>query len=212
MLKDLALVVVTLVACSWLFAALGAMLLSAPLAMAAALGVATWRLRVQGSGWRAVGLARPRSLLRAVGAGLLWLLAAYGGAFVVILAAMLLHWPAPDVSVLGIARDLPHYLLMLALAWTSAAFAEEMLFRGFMLPRIEAALGSTALAVLLQAVAFGALHAYQGPSGMLVTGTIGLVFGIGYARGRSLWPLILAHGLLDTVALTLMYLGVAPPR
>ena len=64
----------------------------------------------------------------------------------------------------------------------------------------------------LGAAIFGLLHAVQGPSGMLITGYIGLVFaGIYLASGRNLWAPILAHGTADTVSLTMLYLGVPLP-
>jgi membrane protease YdiL (CAAX protease family) len=40
--------------------------------------------------------------------------------------------------------------------------------------------------------------------------SIGLVSGAVYwGDGRDLWPLIVAHGLIDSVSLTLLRLGVA---
>ncbi len=43
---------------------------------------------------------------------------------------------------------------------------------------------------------------------MFKTGAIGLVFGIAYlAVQRSLWPLILAHGLIDTIDMITHYFG-----
>jgi membrane protease YdiL (CAAX protease family) len=102
--------------------------------------------------------------------------------------------------------------MFLIIAWTSAGFGEEMLFRGFFLTRLEGLLGKTRLAlmlaVVLQAMLFGLSHYKQGPSGILVTGMIGLVFGTFYARGRNLWPLIIAHGLMDAVSLVGLYAGV----
>ena len=64
------------------------------------------------------------------------------------------------------------------------------------------------LAAILQAVIFGLAHAYQGPVGVIKTGAIGLVFGLAYlAVGRNLWPLIIAHGLIDSIDMVTHYLG-----
>ncbi|WP_164675425.1 CPBP family intramembrane glutamic endopeptidase, partial [Xanthomonas citri] len=57
-------------------------------------------------------------------------------------------------------------------------------------------------------VVFGAMHASQGVSGVLLTGLVGAVFGYAYLRSnRNLWALILAHGLVDTWGVTTLYLG-----
>ena len=57
-----------------------------------------------------------------------------------------------------------------------------------------------AIAIVGQAIIFGLVHAYQSPAGMIKVGLIGLVFGISYlAVKRNLWPLILAHGLIDSL-------------
>jgi membrane protease YdiL (CAAX protease family) len=175
------------------------------------LGVATWRLTRRSSNWSALGLNRPASLVRALAAAVGWTVAAFvvaGCALTVAVSA--LHWPALDASRYGnLSGNLPRLTLLLAVAWTSAAFGEELLFRAFLITRLEALLGSsrgaTRLAVAIQAVLFGCAHAFQGPTGMLTSFAIGLLFGAVYARGRNLWPIIIAHGLIDTVGLVTLY-------
>jgi membrane protease YdiL (CAAX protease family) len=44
-------------------------------------------------------------------------------------------------------------------------------------------------------------HLYQGPVAFLTIAPMGLLFGYVYARTRQLWPLIVAHVLLDIVGL-----------
>ncbi len=44
-------------------------------------------------------------------------------------------------------------------------------------------------------------HLSQGASALLFIAPIGLVFAVWYARGGRLWPLIVAHGVLDFAAL-----------
>jgi membrane protease YdiL (CAAX protease family) len=61
-----------------------------------------------------------------------------------------------------------------------------------------------------QATLFALGHSYLGPRGMLNAGALALVAGLGYRwNGRNLWPLFMAHGLVDSVGLTALYLGVA---
>ncbi|MBR9824718.1 MAG: CPBP family intramembrane metalloprotease [Alphaproteobacteria bacterium] len=114
----------------------------------------------------------------------------------------------------NVAGNLPVYLLWLAIIWTSAAFGEEMFFRAFLITRAErvfkglpANLGLV-LAVIVPALFFGFGHFYyQGIRGLFTTGMIGVSLGILYlVYKRNLWPLVIAHGAVDTLVFTAMYL------
>lgn len=122
----------------------------------------------------------------------------------------------------GIQRDLARFaviqgslstlLVMLAISWVTAAFGEEIAFRVLLLRGIAYALGHNrgafANALVLQAVVFGLVHAYQGPVGIAGTITSGLVYGslALLARG-SIWPPVLAHGINNSIGLITIYLG-----
>ena len=61
---------------------------------------------------------------------------------------------------------------------------------------------ATILAVILQAVIFGFRHSYDLSERSITVGLIGLAMGVGYvAFGRNLWPLIIAHCLLNTISM-----------
>lgn len=100
-------------------------------------------------------------------------------------------------------------LWIIAVAWFAAGFGEELLWRGFLLDRLlrlKGIAGRTWLAIAIQAVLFGLPHAYQGPSGLVVTGVVGILFG--WLRTRTawnLWPLIIGHGLVNTISMLLGY-------
>jgi len=47
-------------------------------------------------------------------------------------------------------------------------------------------------------------HLYQGPIGVLTAVPMGLLYGYLYSRTRQLWPLIVAHSLLELIALSMM--------
>jgi len=95
--------------------------------------------------------------------------------------------------------------------WVGAALGEEIFFRGLLLSRFQAVFSSHKLAaifaVIAQAVWFGAGHASQGLTGIMVTGFIGLCLGLYYIYRSSgnLWPMIIAHGLFNTLSLTLNF-------
>lgn len=59
---------------------------------------------------------------------------------------------------------------------------------------------SLATAVNVSAVIRLSYHLYQGVVGVLAVVPLGLLFGIWFARTRRLWPLIVAHAILDFVA------------
>ncbi|WP_338467645.1 CPBP family intramembrane glutamic endopeptidase [Novosphingobium sp. ZN18A2] len=78
------------------------------------------------------------------------------------------------------------------------SFTEELLFRGYLFWALAPLLGVWGAATIAS-VAFGLAHAYQGPSGILRTGVIGLAFAIGFALTHSLWWLIVAHMILNSI-------------
>lgn len=114
-----------------------------------------------------------------------------------------------------LAGNLPQYLYVMPLVWIFAAFGEEFLYRGFILENVRCLLGggkaAMVAAIVFQAALFGAGHAYQGPVGMIPIAVGGIVSGFLYwAGGRRLWPLILAHGIVDTIGFTIMFRGGTP--
>lgn len=126
-------------------------------------------------------------------------------------------------KLMGIRSDLSAYgalagnagvaLRLLGVALTSAAFGEEILFRGFLLHQLTAIFGTGRSARLAAIVAsgltFGMAHLVQGPVGVVTTALVGLLFAWAWFRsGRNLWALILAHALIDTYGIALLYLGL----
>ena len=102
------------------------------------------------------------------------------------------------------------------LTWVFVAFGEELIFRGMMLSRLETLFGlqghtSIVAVSLAQGVLFGAGHASQGMTGMLITGAIGIVLAVYFmTRGqRSLVPLVLSHGIIDSAVLSASWLSGA---
>ena len=109
--------------------------------------------------------------------------------------------------------NLPLLLMLLPFTWLLAAFGEEFFFRGFLLTAIAEVLGGSRAAwitaVISQAIAFGFIHAYQGPAQAISIGIGGVVYGTAFVlAGRNLWPLIVAHGLNDMLGFILLYAGL----
>lgn len=117
----------------------------------------------------------------------------------------------PNIEhLLGIRQNLSKLIFSLIVVWITAAFLEELIFRAFLINVIEDLLGKTKMAlvtaVIGSSVIFGIIHAYQGLTGILMTGSLGLIFGIAYVlNGKRIWPLVLVHGAIDTIAFIHIY-------
>ncbi len=83
-------------------------------------------------------------------------------------------------------------------------FHEELLFRGFMLPRLCRLLRSKWLAVIVSSVLFGSLHGWQGTMGIVQTGALSVVFAGMAILSRSIWPAIVVHAMFNGTNLFLM--------
>jgi membrane protease YdiL (CAAX protease family) len=115
----------------------------------------------------------------------------------------------------GLVGNLPQFLFVMPFVWIFAAFGEEFFYRGFVLESVRTILGggnaAMIAAIVVQAILFGAAHAYQGPVGMIPIGVGAIVSGFLYwAGGRRLWPLILGHGIVDTIGFSLIFAGGTP--
>ena len=174
-------------------------------------------LRWRGLGWRDVGLARPVDWRRTIAIGIL------GGIGIELmelfvtqpLLVMLFH-KMPDLSELdGLRGSWKLLLLGLALAWTLAAFGEEMVYRGYLMNRVAGLFRSPKVAWTISLIVvnflFGLGHIDQGITGQVENMIDGALLGVIFlATGCNLWAAVIAHGLTDTIDLVLLYLGKYP--
>jgi membrane protease YdiL (CAAX protease family) len=90
------------------------------------------------------------------------------------------------------------------IALTTAAignsWAEEMLVVGYLITRLRQLGWRENSSLLLAAVLRGSYHLYQGFGGFAGNLVMGLVFGRVWQHTNRLWPLVIAHALLDIVA------------
>ncbi len=83
--------------------------------------------------------------------------------------------------------------------------AEELVYLGF-ITNVLRRRGE--LPAIVPAVAARmAIHVYQGPVAVVGIAAVGIVFCVYYHRTRRLWPVVIAHGLLDFLALSRMNAG-----
>ncbi|WP_415915945.1 CPBP family intramembrane glutamic endopeptidase [Speluncibacter jeojiensis] len=160
-------------------------------------GLALYLLWRSGLGPRTVGLARIRrrpdvlpgiglaALIGLPGLGLYFLARAVGANVHVVPTA--LHdtwWRLPTLVLWAIAN----------------AVAEETVVVAYLLSRLRTLGWSPNRALWASALLRGSYHLYQGIGGGLGNVVMGLVFGRWWQRTGRLWPLIIAHALIDTVA------------
>jgi uncharacterized protein len=84
-------------------------------------------------------------------------------------------------------------------------WAEEVVVVAFLLTRLRQLRVNPVAALLASGLLRGAYHLYQGFSAGLGNVVMGLIFAYVWRRTGRLWPLIIAHGLIDAVA----YVGYA---
>jgi membrane protease YdiL (CAAX protease family) len=81
---------------------------------------------------------------------------------------------------------------------TTAGFCEEFIFRGYLQRQFLALTGKPELAVVFQALIFGAAHLYQGWKGAVTITVYGALFGALAAWRKSLRPGMMQHAAQDT--------------
>lgn len=119
----------------------------------------------------------------------------------------------PDLSNFdGMRGNVANLWLMLVIIWTIAAFGEEFFYRGYFMKQIAILFGNNKsgwiIGVILSSIMFGLVHAYQGNAGMISTGLVGLILAIAFYHNRqNLLVCMLAHGLIDTIGILMIYYG-----
>lgn len=91
----------------------------------------------------------------------------------------------------------PHERRLFAGLAVVAGVGEEVVFRGFLLAVLAPAFGDPWTALLVSSLAFGVLHAYQGPWGVVRTALLGGLFGASLVLTASLWPAMIVHVVYD---------------
>ncbi len=175
--------------------------------------VATWRMRVRNVTWKDLGLRKPKNILKTLGFSILIL--------VLVVISMIAFEIIKDNLPISIAPDTSfedatskfgnlkgNWLLFVSIMpmVLLESMLEELLDRGFLLNWIERLFSSTTfatiIAVILQAVIFGFRHSYDFSVRSISAGIIALIMGIAYVKfGRNLWPLIIAHCILNTISM-----------
>jgi membrane protease YdiL (CAAX protease family) len=160
----------------------------------------------RGLTWANIGLSKPGRWWQPI----LVIAGTYGAImlFSMYVRPLILELGSPPTfeHLLGIRQNLSRFIFSLVVVWITAAFLEELIFRAFLINVLDELFGSAIVSVAVSAIIFGLLHAYQGITGILTTGSIGLIFGIAYIlNGKRIWALVIIHGVIDTIGLYSIY-------
>ncbi|HEY9403741.1 MAG TPA: CPBP family intramembrane glutamic endopeptidase [Pyrinomonadaceae bacterium] len=174
-------------------------------------------LRLRGERWSEIGLARPDNFGWAIMVGVLaGVLVELFAVYVTTPLISSFFGTEPNYSEFKEIRgNLILLFIFLGLSWTLAAFGEEICFRGFLMKRLAQVFGESRAAwlaaLLLSSILFGWGHTEQGVSGWIQEGLSGLILGVLFLSAkRNLVVPIVAHGVSNTLAFILIYLGRYP--
>jgi uncharacterized protein len=175
-------------------------------------------LRLRGLRWRSVGFSWPPRIAHAIAVGVavgiaMELLAIYA---IEPLLATAFNAP-PDLSDFRpMVGNLKLLGVLLIFNWTLAAFGEELVYRGYLMNRVAGIAGggrgAWILSLILVSIVFGCAHGEsQGVTGIVMEAWNGLLLGALYlACGRRLAYPIIAHGVSNTLAFVMIFLGRYP--
>ncbi len=167
-----------------------------------------WGPRRYGGGWRALGL-RGRPTWGMVGAAVLSLilvLAVNAGWEVV---RQRLGWAGQPDALALFGGGIRGLLLALVLGGVVAPVAEEILFRGFLYAGLRARLG-LGKGLVISAALFAIVHVIPGV--LPPIWVMGLVFAWLYERYDSLWPCVMLHSLVNSLAFLASFLAERYPQ
>ena len=127
------------------------------------------------------------------------------GVGVIVFLARMLHLPSADISAQGFYHFNPIFLIALN-------FAQEFLYRVFLIRKLELVLSRMTLVVIANAFIFAFMHLIFTPPWFMfgVTLIMGAVYAILYIRYRS-WILVgLSHTVLNALAIYLCFVRDVP--
>ena len=139
---------------------------------------------------------RPADALRDIGIGIAFLIVC-GIGLVNGLGHLL--GVVENQAILQMLPQTPTEMILWCLMSLTAGFCEELIFRGYFQRQFTALTQSVIGGIVLQAIAFGGAHGYQGWKLMLSIAIFGTTFGL-LARWRgSLRPGMIAHFVQDAM-------------
>lgn len=127
---------------------------------------------------------------------------------------MLTGVPIDYSSMAQVRGDLPTAIIWLLIVWATAAFGEEIIFRGYFMRQFVKFFGDSKISLTINILIFcgffGYMHMQQGITGQLVSASLGSILCIiFYARKYDLWFMVMIHGFFNTLGILSFYFGLA---
>lgn len=137
---------------------------------------------------------------------LLFIIAVIVNALTVKLVVLL--YPATDVPLSTMNYGKPNLIASVTLSMINPFF-EEILVVGYVIASLEKQC-TTGIALLSSVVLRTSYHLYLGLASAVGVAAIGLLFTFVFIKKRQLWPLIIAHGVINLLSfMALNYRGYA---
>jgi membrane protease YdiL (CAAX protease family) len=170
-----------------LYRIISALRVSMPLLVILALGRDSWRL---------FGIVPPKWITDVLLGCVIWLTGLIVKDFAICLLSpvMLQKWAFVQVAHQTRPEGTAVFCLLFVTC-LAGAFSEELVMRGYLIPRLERLLRSTWVAILVTSALFASYHAYQGITPVIAHVATGLFYAVWFCLLRRLWPLCLAHAL-----------------
>ena len=111
--------------------------------------------------------------------------------------------PSTPVPSFLLTKGTAQFLLASLLVIVVAA-AEETIFRGYLILRLQAVTAYPAAAAVLSSVIFALGHGYEGSAGVVTVGVMGLVLALVYLWRQSLVAPMVMHFLQDFIGIVLL--------
>jgi uncharacterized protein len=164
------------------------------------LGFLTWFLRIRGWTLEKFGLSFS---WRGTLAGVVLMAMAYGMALSAeYIAQIIFDYDLEAAAARAPKADPDLSMQLVFLVSVVNGIFEELFVAGYIITSLAARRGMW-MAINVSVVVRLLYHMYQGPIGIMTVVPMGLLFGYVYTRTRQLWPLMVAHVILDVVGLAM---------
>ena len=162
------------------------------------LGFLSWFLRIRGWTFEKFGLAFS---WRGTALGLVLMAVTYGLALGAEYSAQIIfNYDLEAAAVRAPKADPDLSMQLVFLVSVVNGIFEELFVTGYIITSLAARRGVW-MAINVSVVVRLLYHLYQGPIGIMTVVPMGLLYGYVYSRTRQLWPLMVAHVVLDVIGL-----------
>lgn len=162
-----------------------------------------------------LGLFNPKNWMKTIFIGLV--MGIFIQAFGIYVLSPIREW-------MGIVQEVPaayaviegnnsKLIIYLVVAWTTAGFGEELIYRSFFLGQFvsvfENIKNKWILSLIISSIIFGFLHFNNGIDAIIGTTVTGFIIGLIYLNtGRNIWAAYVTHAVANTVGFLIIYSGL----